>query len=110
MGKAPRLLGQGIQDCRWPDQGKLDQEQERQDREQESKRPRQEEPLDQGLRSCTRGSQNQRICRDQEGNSALQEGKGALQEVSPSRLGRLPLGKQPSDLAGFRGKSMDPAL
>merc|ERR1711865_1110879 len=43
---------------------------------------RQEEPMDRGLRRGQEGAQHQGIRRLQEGLSSLQQGQGALQEVS----------------------------
>merc|ERR1712080_680411 len=108
LGQAPRLLRQGVQDPRWPQQVELDQEQERQDREQEGQRSCQEEPLGQGLPSCAQGARDQGLRPLQEGLPALQEGEGALPQVSVQSVAALALlvtGVATVDWAGFRGNA-----
>merc|ERR1711862_907113 len=57
-------------------------EQVRQDREQETVGPRQEEPVDRRRRSRQEGPRHQGLLRHQEGVALVRQGQGTLQEVN----------------------------
>merc|ERR1712080_422303 len=97
--KAPCLRRQGREDCHWAVEGGLGEEQERQDREQEEVGQGQEEPLDRRREQGARGVEDQGLLRHQEGLGIVQEGEGALQEVSGKAT--IPLKSGPSGSWSF---------
>merc|ERR1712078_449875 len=70
------------QDRWWLDCEGLDEEQERQDREQEGERTRQEAPMDAGCRQGAQGLEDHGILGDQEGHTLVCKGEGILQRLS----------------------------
>merc|ERR1711862_511031 len=88
--EAPRLRWQGRQDRFWFEEVGPHQEQEWQDCQQEEERTRQGQPVacrSQG-RSCS--PEDQGLLRHQEGVAAVQQGQGALQEVSSRKSCAVP--------------------
>merc|ERR1711865_754585 len=80
--QAPCLLWQDRQDQRWSREICPCEEQERQGREQEGEPQGQEERLDCSRPEGTLSSEDQGLLPNQEGHTTLQEGQGALWQVS----------------------------
>merc|ERR1711964_857662 len=80
--KAPCLRRQGREDCHWAVEGRPDEEQGGQDCEQEEERRVEAQPVARRREGRARGAEDQGLLRHQEGLGIVQEGKGALQEVS----------------------------
>merc|ERR1712098_36585 len=73
---------EGDEDCHWAVEGRPDEEQGGQDCEQEEERRGEAQPVARRREGRARGVEDQGVLRHQEGLGIVQEGKGALQEVS----------------------------
>merc|ERR1712093_758388 len=93
--EAPRLRREGHEDRHWALEGRPDEEQGGQGREQEEERHGEAQPVARRREGRTRGVEDQGLLRHQEGLGIVQQGKGALQEEVNAKAA-MPLISGPS--------------